>query len=189
MVKTVRPPAAVICALVLTRETVLMNELFNRTLMITIHQGLVFSLSSNQPAAGGDVSPVQPPRNDRRWHSNSLTGKRYRRPASRLLGLFWWTCHSRRRWGEELINRMLMYMWIKWCVRKNAEKVDGCWSETYCSHIHPSGRGSRALHRTDNWLGCRYDRSGTQTAQEHICHWDLWWLQWREQWEIHSRGW
>lgn len=48
---------------------------------------------------------------------------------------------------------------------------------TYCSRTHRSGRGSRALRHTDNWPGCRSDRSDIQTAQEHTCRQGPWWLQ------------
>lgn len=52
-----------------------------------------------------------------------------------------------------------------------------CRCETYCSRTHQSGRGSLALRHTGNLPGCRCDRSGIQTAQEHTCHQDPWWLQ------------
>lgn len=52
-----------------------------------------------------------------------------------------------------------------------------CRCETYCSRTHRSGRDSPALHHTDNLPGCRCDRSGIQTAQEHTCHRGPWWLQ------------
>lgn len=51
------------------------------------------------------------------------------------------------------------------------------WCGTYCSRTHRSGRGSPALRHTDNLPGCRCDRSGIQTAQEHTCHRGPWWLQ------------
>lgn len=51
------------------------------------------------------------------------------------------------------------------------------WCGTYCSRTHRSGRGSPVLRHTDNLPGCRCDRSGIQTAQEHTCHQGPWWLQ------------
>jgi len=48
--------------------------------------------------------------------------------------------------------------------------------ETYCSRTRLSGQDSLARHHTGNSLGCRCDRPGIQTAQEHTCRQDSWWL-------------
>lgn len=199
--------------------------------------------SSNPPPADRNVPPVEPPGDDGRWHSNSLTGKRHCRPPRHLNGLFWRACHRGRGCGEDedckcMCTKRLVCEWnlaIQWKLikaRKSEESMilcygqtipfqssgrdcsqkrlclsqhmcekrlvhsrlvtkesgggnvherkiveaESCWCETYCSRTHPSGRGSLALHHTDNLLGCRCDRSGIQTAQGHTCRQDPWWL-------------
>lgn len=189
--------------------------------------------NSIPPGAGRNVPPVEPPGDDRHWHSDSLTGERHCRPPSCLNRLFWRACHRGRCCEEDnensfnhiIISTQNGYdMWLAFgdlveinsCKDREGNIIvcyeqiicfqcpDGSQKQlcvgqhiwetgkmvtvhrgkdgrrrvvhTYCSRTHQIGQDSRALHRTDNWLGCRFDHSDIQTARVHTCHQDLWWL-------------
>ncbi len=114
--------------------------------------------SSNPPAADRNVSPVESPGDDRCWHSNSLTGKRHRRPPCCLNGLFWWACHRGRGCKEDdnrIINAHV----------KNSRHVTGI---LQCSEAHKclKVRGNIIL-----WYGrtIPFQFSGVSGSQKPLC--------------------